>query len=75
MELTGSRFIITGGISAAETTTMKNRDEVYRYIEDLFRRMKPYRNRFMLSASCNTAIETSWETLLHFQSAWKDLGV
>jgi hypothetical protein len=23
--------------------------------------MKPYRHRFILSASCNTAIETPWE--------------
>jgi hypothetical protein len=74
MELTGDRFIITGGISAAETTSLKTEDQVYTYMENLLDRMKPYRNRFILSASCNTAIETSWEVIETFRRAWKDLG-
>ncbi len=74
MEITGDRFIITGGISAIETVNMKSRDEVFRYTENLLRRMKPYRHRFILSASCNTAIETSWEILRFFKEAWDELG-
>lgn len=74
MELTGDRFIITGGISAAETVNMTARDEVFKYTENLLQRMKPYRHRFILSASCNTAIETKWEILSYFNEAWKALG-
>ena len=74
MEMTRDDFIITGGISAAETTRFKTKDEVYGYLEELFGRMKPYRNRFILSASCNTAIETEWEILKNFHQAWRDLG-
>ena len=74
MALTGDRFIITGGISAAETTSLKTEKQVYAYMEELLKRMTPYRNRFILSASCNTAIETPWETLEHFRKAWEELG-
>lgn len=74
MEMTGKDFIITGGISAAETTGFKTRDEVYSYLEELLGRMKPYRKRFILSASCNTAIETDWSILKTFHQAWRDLG-
>jgi len=74
MELSSDRFIITGGVSAAETVNMTTRDEVFRYVDDLLKRMKPYRHRFMLSASCNTAIETPWEILKYFNEAWQELG-
>lgn len=70
MEITGENFIITGGISAMETRDLRKREEVFSYVRDLFSRMKPYRHRFMLSASCNTAIDTTWETILNFRDAW-----
>jgi uroporphyrinogen decarboxylase len=72
MRLAGDRLIITGGISALETERFKTRDEVRRYTEDLFRRLAPYRHRFMLSASCNTSIRTPWTTLEWFRDAWRE---
>ncbi|MFP4268201.1 MAG: uroporphyrinogen decarboxylase family protein [Spirochaetaceae bacterium] len=74
MKMTGDRFIITGGISAAETSTMEDRESIFAYTKDLFRRMEPYRNRFMFSASCNTAIDTPWETIKLFKEAWEEYG-
>jgi hypothetical protein len=70
MSLTGNGFIITGGISAMETRDLKSRDEVFEYVERLFRKMLPYKNRFIFSSSCNTAIDTSWETIINFRDAW-----
>ena len=64
------QFIITGGISAFETKDLKTREEVFEYVKNLFERMKPFANRFILSASCNTAINASWETIKHFRDAW-----
>ena len=64
------RFIITGGISAFETGDLKTREEVFHYVKNLFERIKPFANRFIFSASCNTAINTSWETLKQFRDAW-----
>ncbi|MDC7231676.1 MAG: uroporphyrinogen decarboxylase family protein [Spirochaetales bacterium] len=74
MDMTGSNFIISGGISAAETTNLKGKDDIHSYIENLLNRMKPYRNRFILSASCNTAIETPWPVLREFHNAWRQYG-
>ena len=74
MRLTSDRFLITGGISALETERFKTRDEVRRYTEELFRRMAPYRHRFMLSASCNTSIRTRWPVLQWFRDAWREFG-
>jgi hypothetical protein len=74
MRLAGDRLIITGGISAMETERFTNADEVKRYVEALLQRLEPYRHRFMLSASCNTSIRTSWQALLWFRDAWRDLG-
>lgn len=73
-ELTGDRFLITGGISAMETRDLQTRQEVFNYLGGLFERMRPYRHRFMLAASCNTAINARWETLLHFRDAWRELA-
>lgn len=70
MQMTSGNFIITGGISAFETRDLKTRQEVFNYIENLFAKMKPYKNRFILSASCNTAIDTGWETIKNFRDAW-----
>ena len=74
MELSGDRLIITGGISAHETERFQNADEVRRYVEDLVKRLEPFRHRFMLSASCNTSIRTPWETLKWFRDAWQEFG-
>ncbi len=70
MQLTPSNFIITGGISAIETRDLKSKEEVFTYVKNLFERMKPYKNRFMFSASCNTPIDTKWETIKHLRDAW-----
>ena len=74
MRLAGDKLIITGGISALDTERFKTRDEVRRYVEELFQRMAPYRHRFMLSASCNTSIRTPWTTLTWFRDAWREFG-
>ena len=74
MRLAGDRLLITGGISAMETEKFKTRDEVRRYVEDLFARLRPYRHRFMLSASCNTSIRTPWEVLRWFRDAWQEFA-
>lgn len=70
MQLTPAEFIITGGISALETSELKSKDEIFTYIKKLFEKMKPYKNRFIFSASCNTAIDTKWETIKYFRDAW-----
>jgi len=73
LALTGDRFIITGGISAMETSRLKSRDQVFDYVGRLFEQLRPYRNRFILAASCNTAFTSPWSTLLHFRDAWRTL--
>ena len=70
MKMTSENFIITGGISAIETRDLKTREEVFNYVETLFGKLKPYINRFIFSSSCNTAINTSWETIKNFRDAW-----
>lgn len=72
LEMSGDSFIITGGISAMETRDLTEKDEVFAYVKNLFTRMRPYRHRFMFSASCNTSIDTDWETLLWFKEAWNE---
>jgi len=72
LRLSGERLIITGGISALETEKFQTRDEVRRYVEDLLRRLEPYRHRFMLSASCNTSIRTPWRVIEWFRDAWRE---
>ena len=74
MRLTSDRFIITGGISAMETERFQSADEVRRYVEDLFGRLRPYAHRFMLSASCNTSICTPWKVIQWFRDAWREFG-
>ena len=73
MRLSGDRLIITGGISAMETERFQTRDEVRRYVADLLARLRPYRHRFMLSASCNTSIRTPWPVIQWFADAWREL--
>lgn len=70
MKMTWDKFLITGGISALETRNLETKQEVFKYVKELFEKMKPYANRFILSASCNTATDTRWETLKHFRDAW-----
>jgi hypothetical protein len=70
IRMTHDRFIITGGISAMETRDLKTKKEVFNYVENLFTRMKPYKNRFIFSSSCNTAINAQWDTIKHFRDAW-----
>ena len=70
LEMTSGKFIITGGISAMETRDLQSAAEVDAYVKKLFTRLKPYKNRFMFSASCNTAVNTPWETIRFFRDAW-----
>jgi len=70
MTRTHGKFIMTGGISAMETRNLKTREDVFRYVETLFRRMIPYKNRFIFSSSCNTSIDTSWDIIRYFRDAW-----
>jgi uroporphyrinogen-III decarboxylase len=72
MRLTSDRFLITGGISAIETERFQSADEVRRYVEDLFERLRPYTHRFMLAASCNTSIRTPWQVIRWFRDAWRE---
>lgn len=73
LEATGDRFIITGGISAMETDRIRSVQEAADYLGPLFERLRPYRHRFMLAASCNTATSAAWQTLNAFRDAWQDL--
>lgn len=72
LKMTHDRFIITGGISAHETRNLSEKKEIFEYIKRLFERVRPYSNRFILSASCNTSIDTSWDTIKHFRDAWSE---
>ncbi len=72
MEMTSDKFIITGGISAMETRDLHTAGEVRAYVKKLFTQLKPYRNRFMFSASCNTSIDTPWNTIKYFRDAWQE---
>lgn len=74
MRLTSDRFLITGGISALETEKFQSADEVRRYVEELFGRMRPYTHRFMLAASCNTSIRTPWQVIKWLRDAWREFG-
>jgi hypothetical protein len=71
---TGGRFLITGGISAMEIDRLKTRQAVFDYVGSLFDRLRPYRHRFVFASSCNTAITTSWETLVQFRDAWRAMA-
>ena len=70
--MTPDNFLITGGISAAEISNLKTKAEVYLYIRNLFKQLQPFKNRFVLSASCNTPINTPWNTILYFRDAWNE---
>ena len=74
MRLTRDRFLITGGISPMETEKFQSADEVRRYVEELFVRLRPYTHRFMLAASCNTSIRTPWKVIQWFRDAWQEFG-
>ena len=69
--LAGDGFMITGGISAVEFETLKTREAVFDYIQRLFKELTAYRNRFMLSASCNTPINARFEQIVWFRDAWR----
>ncbi|MCP4309752.1 MAG: hypothetical protein GY790_00685 [Bacteroidetes bacterium] len=76
LEMTSDRFIITGGISAIETTQLLTAREVSAYVKKLFTAIAPFKNRFIFSASCNTSVDTPWDTIKYFRDAWleyKDL--
>lgn len=74
MRLSGDRLIITGGISAAETERFRSFRETREYLARLLDSLRPYRHRFMLSASCNTSTRTPWEVIRWFRDAWRELG-
>ncbi len=69
-----SRFLIIGGISAAETGGLRTRERVFGFVEGLFERMRPHAHRWIFSSSCNTAIDTPFETMVWFRDAWREFG-
>ena len=74
LEMTGDRFIVTGGISAAEIDRLQTREAVFQYVLELFERMRPFAHRFIFSASCNTPITARWEQLVWLRDAWREYG-
>jgi uroporphyrinogen-III decarboxylase len=74
-EMTGDKFMITGGISALEFERLATRDAVFEYVQKLFSEMRPFRNRFVFSASCNTPINARWEQIIWFRDAWRKFAV
>jgi hypothetical protein len=74
LRLTSDRFLITGGISAFQTRELRTREQVFAYVRQLLDRVRPWAHRFILSASCNTAIDTPWESLKHFRDAWREFS-
>jgi len=70
MQLTPEHFIITGGISAIETRDLNSKEKIFDYVKNLFDKMKPYKNRFIFASSCNTSIDTKWDTIKQFRDAW-----
>ena len=74
MRLTNDRFLISGGITPVRYEQLKTRDDVFAYVEELFRRMRPYSHRFIFSASCNIPYTATWEMILNLRDAWKMYG-
>jgi hypothetical protein len=72
LKMTPDNFIITGGISASEISNLKTKAEIFLYVRNMLHQLKPFKHRFVLSASCNTPINTPWETILHFRDAWNE---
>ena len=74
LQLAGEQFIVTGGISAKEFERLATRAEIFACVRELFARLRPYANRFILSASCNTPYNAPWEKILAFRDAWREFG-
>jgi hypothetical protein len=74
MKATRDDFIITGGISAMEIRDLSSRDDIFKYVEQLFTKMLPFKKRFIFSSSCNTSIDTTWETIKNFRDAWLEFS-
>ena len=63
-----------GGISAAETDRLKTREDVFAYVRQLLNGLRDHAHRFILAASCNTAISADWQQLVWFRDAWREYG-
>ena len=74
LNLAGENFIVTGGISAKEFERLQTRAEIFTYMCELCDRLRPYANRFILSASCNTPYTAPWEKILAFRDAWREFA-
>ena len=74
LQLSGDRFVVTGGISPMEFLQLKTREEIFEYTRDLFARVRPYAHRFIFSSSCNTPYTAPWEKIVHFRDAWREYG-
>jgi uroporphyrinogen-III decarboxylase len=72
MQLAGDRLIITGGITAKEFERLRTREQVFAYVKELFGQMRPYADRFIFSASCNTPYTAPWSTIVWFREAWQE---
>ena len=71
-EMTSEAFIMSGGISSIEFDSLITRQEIFAYVKNLFKELKPYKNRFIFSASCNTPINARWESIKNFRDAWME---
>ncbi len=68
--LTGDRFLLTGGLSAADVDRLQTRKATRLYVRQLFDRLRPYAHRFLFASACNTAFTTRWEQLIWLRDAW-----
>lgn len=72
--LSHDTFIISGGISANEFNRLQTRTDVFDYVRELLTRLRPFANRFILSASCNTPYTAPWDKIVAFRDAWQEFG-
>lgn len=65
------RFIVNGGMSAAEQEIVENASErLEHYVKNLMEKMKP--DRFIFASSCQTSPRTPYDNLLYFRDfCWK----
>jgi len=68
---TNPDFLITGGLSAHQSTRFISQEDADIYIRTLFDSINPFRNRFMFAASCNVPINTTWDSIRFTNDAWR----
>jgi hypothetical protein len=71
LQTTAPDFLITGGLSAHQSTQFTSQEDADNYVGTLFDSLKPFRNRFLFSASCNVPINVTWDAIRYTHDAWK----